>query len=303
VPSILVVDDALTDRALVGGLLTKSIDCTVLEADDGKAALSQIELHQPDLVLTDLDMPNLNGLELVAAIKEDHPLIPVILMTAKGSEEIAALALQQGAASYVPKRRLAEDLVETVERVLKTSRENRVHVQLMHYLTESECTFNLHNDLALIQSLVSYLLQMLRCLPLGDETERLRVGIALEEALLNAFYHGNLELGAEFGHLERTKYNEIASQRLLQKPYRDRKIQIRTNISRDKAVFVVRDDGPGFDSQALTSANSDIATQTAGRGLRLMQAIMDDVSFNETGNEVTMLKLRVHEEIDDTPED
>ena len=111
---ILVVDDSLTDRALAGGLLKKSFECAISEAPDGEAALSQIEQDPPDLVLTDLEMPGLNGLQLVAAIKEDHPLIPVILMTAKGSEETAAQALQLGAASYVPKRRLADDLASTV---------------------------------------------------------------------------------------------------------------------------------------------------------------------------------------------
>ena len=58
---ILIVDDALADRALVAGLLNRSMECTVLEAPDGKEALSMIELHQPDLVLTDLHMPEMNG--------------------------------------------------------------------------------------------------------------------------------------------------------------------------------------------------------------------------------------------------
>ena len=147
---ILIVDDALTDRALVGGLLSKSMDCTIYEAADGKEALSQIEEYQPDLVLTDLDMPLMNGMELVTAVKDENPLIPVILMTAKGSEDIASRALRRGAASYVPKRRLAEDLVSTVERVLNASRQNRIHTRLMHFLTQNECTFVLPNDLTLI---------------------------------------------------------------------------------------------------------------------------------------------------------
>ena len=62
----------------------------------------------PALVLTDLIMPEMNGLELVKAIREHHPFVPVILMTSKGNEEIAVQALQGGAASYVPKSQLAE---------------------------------------------------------------------------------------------------------------------------------------------------------------------------------------------------
>ena len=300
---ILVVDDATTDRALARGLLTKSIDCAIVEAVDGNDALAKVQQHQPDLVLTDLEMPGLNGLELVAAIKEDYPLIPVILMTGKGSEEIAARALKEGAASYVPKRKLAGDLCSTVKHVLNASRENRVLSQLMHYLTDCECVFVLHNDLALIRSLVNHLMQMIRCLPLGDETERLRVGIALEAALSNAYYHGNLELGQAGRAENRRNYDELANQRSFEKPYRERKIRVRTTISRDEAVFIIREDGPGFDAESYLPTDDNMADQTAGRGLRLMFAVMDEVSFNEAGNEVTLVKRRVCEEVDESMDD
>src|SRR6476659_7666012 len=101
-PSILVVDDSPLDRHLAVSLLKKSPDYAVFEAIDGKDALAKIELHLPDLVVTDMMMPNLNGLELVAEVKEEYPLMPIILMTSLGSEEIAVQALQRGAASYVP---------------------------------------------------------------------------------------------------------------------------------------------------------------------------------------------------------
>ncbi len=296
---ILVVDDVLTDRTLVGGLLTRSIDCSVLEAEHGEAALAQIEKHHPDLVLTDLDMPGLNGLDLVAAVKEDHPRIPVVLITAKGSEDTAAQALLRGAASYVPKRRMAEDLIPTVERVLAASRGNHAQARLMHSLTHGECEFTLSNDPGLAQSLVSYLLQMLRCLPLGDETERLRVGIALDEALSNALYHGNLEVDTPAGREESSKADELVRQRRLNAPYRDRRIHVLAKVSRSEAVFVVRDEGPGFDPQLHPSVDADIAERTSGRGLRLMHAVMDEVSFNETGNEVTLIKRRVQPEVCD----
>jgi CheY-like chemotaxis protein len=300
VAKILVVDDALTDRALAGGLLKKSFDCDIFEAPDGEAALAQIEQEPPDLVLTDLDMPGLNGLELVSAVKEDHPLIPVILMTAKGSEEIASQALQQGAASYVPKRRLAEDLISTVQHVLNAARENRVHTQLMHYLNNGECQFVLHNDFVLCKSLVKFLLQMLRCLPLGDETERLRVGIALEAALSNAYYHGNLEVGDG----NRKQQDEVARRRLMEEPYATRKIEVHAKISREQAEFVIRDDGPGFDPSAYLTGDTAISDQTSGRGLRLMHSAMDQVTFNPPGNEVTMLKRCVRdEEGDEEPDD
>ena len=90
------------DRRLVGGILEKNPDWTIIYAVNGKEALEEIEKHIPDLVLTDMQMPEMNGLELVTAVKEEYPFIPVLLMTAQGSEEIAVQALRRGAASYVP---------------------------------------------------------------------------------------------------------------------------------------------------------------------------------------------------------
>ena len=97
--TVLVVDDSATDRRLAGGLLKKNSSFNVVYATDGHQALKQLELHLPDVVLTDLQMPEMNGLELVNVVNEEYPLIPVVLMTAQGSEEIAVQALQQGAAT------------------------------------------------------------------------------------------------------------------------------------------------------------------------------------------------------------
>jgi CheY-like chemotaxis protein/anti-sigma regulatory factor (Ser/Thr protein kinase) len=292
---VLVVDDALVDRALVSGLIAKRLDSTILEAADGRQALAVIEAQHPDLVLTDLHMPEMNGLELVTAVKENFPDIPVLLMTAQGSEEIAAQALQHGAASYVPKRRLADDLVRTIERVLATARDERHRSLLMHHVTESDTTFVLHNDPDMLPLLVRYLLNVLRCLPLGDETERLRVGIALEEALANAYYHGNLELAADGAARDRKRYEELARQRLAEAPYRDRRIHVRARITRTEAVFVIRDEGPGFDAARLLSGTGLAQPdQGFGRGVMLMRSIMDEVSYNAAGNEVTLVKRAVN---------
>jgi CheY-like chemotaxis protein len=291
-PTLLVVDDSPVDRLLAGGLLQKQLDCQVQYAAGAKEALQQMDANLPDLVLTDLHMPEMNGLELVVAVKKDYPLVPVILMTALGSEEVAAQALRQGAASYVPKYRLAADLVPTVERILLGSLDNRTAAHVMHYLETTEAVFVLANDRGLLQEFVHHALQLLRCLPLGDETERLRVSVALHEALLNAYYHGNLEIGASLGGADRQAHEQLARQRLQETPYRDRSIRVSARISRMEAIFVVRDEGPGFDVAQLASRLVPDATLAGGRGIILMRTLLDEVRYNDAGNEVTLVKRR-----------
>ena len=290
-PTVLVVDDSEVDRRLVGGLLERQGGCKVSFAPDGKAALQHFEQAVPDLVLTDLQMPEMDGLALVAAIKGEFPLTPVILMTAQGSEDIASEALRRGAASYVPKKKLAEDLIDTVERVLAAAREDRTHSRLMHHLTECDAQFVIGNDLTLIRALVSYLQQLLRCVPLGDETERLRVGIAIEEALKNAYYHGSLEVTTGAGWPQRKAIEQIACERLLEEPYRNRRIYVQARVSRSEARFVIRDEGPGFNAAQLPDpAEPESHGKSSGRGIILMRTIMNEVSYNADGNEVTLVK-------------
>ncbi len=103
--NILIVDDSAADCQLAGHLL-EGDGSTVFYAQDGEEALVQVQEHPLDLVLTDLVMPRLDGLALVERMRAEHPRVPVVLMTARGSEEIAVQALESGAASYVPKKRL-----------------------------------------------------------------------------------------------------------------------------------------------------------------------------------------------------
>lgn len=289
--TVLIVDDSPVDRRLARGLLEKNPDLSVSYAVNGVEALGVIRQSPPDLVLTDLQMPEMNGLELVRAVREKHPLVPVILMTGQGSEEIAVQALSLGASSYVPKPRLARDLLETVETVLGAARAHRHHARLMQCLDESQWSFELDNDPSLITSLVDHLQQHVTQLGLCDETGRIRLAIALEEALINALYHGNLEISSELRENDPQGYYKLAEERRREEPYRSRSIHVEASMSRREAVYVVRDGGPGFDPSKLPDPTDPANLEkSSGRGLLLIRTFMDEVRHNATGNEITMIK-------------
>jgi CheY-like chemotaxis protein len=290
--TLLVVDDSATDRRIAGGLLEKEPDFEVVYAEDGSDALRKIEDDLPDIVITDMVMPNLDGLQLVETMKQDYPLIPVILMTGLGSEEIAVRALRLGAASYVPKRRLASDLMETVRLVLRAaSRDRNVTRLLMHRTRQADFKFVLENDLSLLAASVTYIQQTMESMGLFDDAERLRIGVALEEVLLNAMYHGNLEISSVLREDDRPTYHEQARARASEAPYRDRRIHFSASLSPAGAQFTIRDQGQGFDRKGLPDP-TDAANlhRVSGRGLLLMHTFMDSVEFNELGNEVRLTK-------------
>lgn len=298
--TILVVDDSPIDRHLAGNLLEKRAGMTALDkrtgmhaiyANNGIEALEVISKTPPDLVLTDLLMPDMNGLELTEEIKRRHPLIPVILMTAHGSEDIAIQALQKGAASYVPKRNLAQELIETVENVLDVSRSDQSQKRLLECLTQTESHFTLDNDIALIPPLIGHLQSNLNRMKVCDENGLIRVAVALREALVNAIQHGNMEVSSSLREKDEKLYHATIDERRQQEPYMDRRVHIIAKETRAEAVYIIRDEGPGFDPRLLPDPTDPTNLEkVSGRGLLLIRTFMDEVEHNSTGNEITMVK-------------
>lgn len=291
-PTILVVDDSEVDRCLIGGILQRD-EHSVAYAANGSEALSYLDGSVPDLIVTDLLMPSMDGLELVRAVRARHPAVPVILITGHGSEMLAVEALKQGAAGYVPKLQISEMLMGTVDDVLRVASVDRDHEKLLSCLNRSEFTFfmELENDLSLIEPLIRLVKQAVGCMGLCDSTCQVRIGVALKEAVLNAMLRGNLELGPQPADASQPGEGSFLEQRRKQPPFCDRRVLVDVKITTEEARFVIRDEGPGFDVASIPDFIDAAGEQAkSGRGLALMRAFMDSVAFNEVGNQVTMVK-------------
>ncbi len=290
-PSVLVVDDSTTDRRVVGFLLKSASEWQIDYAFHGQEALDKMDVTKFDLVLTDLLMPRVNGLELVAAMRSKHPTIPVILMTSRGSEGVAMTALREGATCYIPKRFLPRKLLETIGRVMAVSCRPRSYAPLVGALLESYAKFRLNNDIRQIQSLVVYLQERVLLKGACDETGCTQLGVALQEALLNALYHGNLQVGASSG-LNDAEHAALIAERSKTPPYCDRHINVSVTLAPDRETFVIRDEGQGFDTSQLPNPTDISALEkTSGRGVILMRLFFDEVTYDSTGREVTLVRL------------
>jgi anti-sigma regulatory factor (Ser/Thr protein kinase) len=140
---------------------------------------------------------------------------------------------------------------------------------------------------------VNYVQQAMTRMRFCDDTDCLRVGVALEEALLNSYYHGNLEISSDLRESDHNAYYELSRQRAREKPYSDRKIYVEAFLSDAECRFVVRDEGPGFDPSTLPDATDPANLERpCGRGLLLMRTFMDEIHFNDQGNQVTLVKRR-----------
>ncbi len=117
----LIVDDFSTMRRIVRGLL-KEMGCNNAdEAEDGQVALSMLKSQKFDFVVSDINMPNMNGFDLLKAVKAEDSLrhIPVLMVTAEARKEDIVMAAQSGAAGYIVKPFTKATLEEKVQKILQ----------------------------------------------------------------------------------------------------------------------------------------------------------------------------------------
>ena len=117
----LIVDDFSTMRRIVRGLL-KEMGCNNAdEAEDGAVALNMLKSSKFDFVVSDINMPNMNGFELLKAIKAEESLkhLPVLMVTAEARKEDIVLAAQSGASGYIVKPFTKATLEEKVQKILQ----------------------------------------------------------------------------------------------------------------------------------------------------------------------------------------
>jgi anti-sigma regulatory factor (Ser/Thr protein kinase) len=161
----------------------------------------------------------------------------------------------------------------------------------MDCVQRTHWTFAIDNDPSLVAAVVDHLQEHVARLGLCDETGRIRLAIALEEALVNAVYHGNLELTSDLRESDMNGYYGLAERRRQEEPYRGRMVHVEATISPHEATFVVRDSGPGFDPTSLPDpTDPENLEKLTGRGLLLIRTFMDEVRYNAGGNEITMVK-------------
>jgi CheY-like chemotaxis protein/anti-sigma regulatory factor (Ser/Thr protein kinase) len=287
---ILLVDESASDRRHIADLLQRNARVEVIYAGGGPEALSAVERLSPDVVLAALPPQGTDFLGVIQDIHFRYPSLPIILITADAVTLAVSKALQQGAVTFVPKANLGRYLEQTLDRVLELSRTGR-RQRLVGYLCQTECSFSLENDPDLIAPLVAHLQGGAARLEGMDETARMQLGVALHEGLLNAMYHGNLEISSDLRECGEGAFLAAAEQRRRCSPHRDRRVHVKATMTPSEAVFVIRDEGPGFNPETIPDPTAPAnLSKASGRGILLMRTLVDDMHYNATGNELTLVK-------------
>ncbi len=293
--TILLAEDSSTHTALMRSLLEQDghrVICVV----NGQLAWEAAQESRPDLIVTDLRMPELNGCQLVERMLEWDPNLPCVVVTARGSEGLAVDALAMGAVNFVPKNSLQKLLNHVVRQTLAMVEVNAIFKDFTGHLENPEYSIQLPNEVVAIEPSVLYVMQTLAAATSLSTVQRIRVGAAISSALFNAMCYGNLEIKDEDPVVSRMfavdspDHHELR-ERATQKPYCDRKVLLKVSVSKADTRFSISHEGPGLMTR-LTPApgTSDSFELEQCRGFVLMTSFMDDIIFQSGNSSVILVK-------------
>jgi DNA-binding response OmpR family regulator len=292
---ILVVDDQKEIRMMLRDVL-EAQDYEVLTAESGAAGLEAYREHRPSFTLTDIAMPGMNGLELLKQIKTLNPEASVILMTGAGTEAYAIDALRGGAINYFNKPIDINDLVETLGRYAVLAAGYDYEAYAADFFESETVRLALTNSLSQVNHAVQMIVNRCRAIFPLEDIYALRFG--LYEMLVNSIEHGNLGISYEekTRALETNRLNALIAERAEDPARACRRVRIRCELRSEEMECVIADEGNGFDHSVYSRATDpaqlfeELGTSLHGRGIMLTCLQFDKVEFNDTGNEVTIVK-------------
>ena len=269
----------------------------VLVSENGREALRELKNEKVDLVLTDMYMPEMTGMDLIERVRRYDQQVPIILLTGYSTVELTIDALRAGATNFIVKPFNLDELYKIIQTTLRRVEEAGSFTTINQYLSQFQRSFSLptsEDELAHLTRLFQHDLQGFGFSPSLISNYLL----LLQELLFNAIYHGNLEISSEVrkeGIDGQRKFQELVVTRMADPGYSDRRIQLSWFWREKYLCITVRDDGPGFDWQLWLEKTRNLESLDAsGRGMMLIQSFSDKIEFNEQGNEITaLLKLPV----------
>jgi YesN/AraC family two-component response regulator len=296
--SILVVDDEQIIRNVLKRKLEQTTSFNVFTASDGVPALEIFKNEKIDLVISDLLMTEMNGIELLRSLKRINPRVPVIIVTGYGTLDDAIEAIHLGAEDFIKKPFDINEVIETIEKTFRKMAEQADQLEVIKFITYEDIKLSIPNNFEFLNTVINYVFSHLRARwHVGDEDLH-DVKVCLYEALTNAFEHGNLEIPGD----EKVRLLEISQQswrdflieRMQEQQYREKRIHVTLMIDETRMEVRIRDEGRGFDpAKRNAEVDPEQLFRSSGRGLLLIQSLMDEMSFNDEGTEISIGKNRV----------
>ncbi len=293
-PHVLLVDDDPAVLGMVSDALSH-FGIQVHAFSEGGPALALLEdpASPPiDMVITDINMDGMDGFDVVLRVKDIQANLPVVLMTGQASLEYAVRAMRMGAANLFQKPLALKELVKNVFHLVEMHRDFRLAQDGLKGLQKETRHFSFRCDELDIGSIIRHLTDRLVPMGFASPTNVDVISMAFHEALVNALEHGNLELDSSMKSdmfSETDPYTTLRLKRLSDEHFASRTVDVLMESTPEIFAVTITDQGPGFDTSRVAYAAEDSLHRLTGRGLAMIQMVMDEVTFNETGNQIRLV--------------
>ena len=298
----LFVDDQPPLRQIVARRLGGRVE--VFLAADGRAALEVLAEHPDiDVVITDVNMPDMDGLALTRECRRIDPELGVIIVSGQSSYENVVQALRLGARNFLPKPFDFAELESLLFAEALRCRQMRERQRRRHREREvgrflvgiERQAYLLPNELNLVEPMATRLVQIMEDLGICTSETRQNTVLGLVELLTNSIEHGNLGLTwqqkQELLQEGVGAYRAELGRRLRLPELAGRRVHIVASFSTARAEVEIADEGEGFDPSELPDPRDPAQLlMSSGRGLLLARTFLHEVRFDDIGNRVTAVQ-------------
>ena len=286
---ILLVDD---EQVLVEELvISLELDNhSVTSAENGHQCWERFRQSPDDfdVIVTDIKMPVMDGLELLKRLRDNNFDIPVIIMTGHGDLEISIEALRLGAFDFLLKPFDPDVLESSLFKLEVLQRQREPTTEIAPFVDRIQ--LSVPSKIGMILNMVDYLKNHYGPICRSHKIEINRFNLCLHEALTNALVHGNLEVPSSVKEESWAKFNDLVEARESEPQFSERTVLLNYFATDQQLVFEIEDEGTGFDISKLPDPGEPASMLFSGRGILLIRMFMDEVNWNTKGNKITMVK-------------
>lgn len=288
---ILIVEDDKASRFFLESLL-ESNEYDFRYAANGIEGLNIFEEYKPDIVLSDIQMPIMDGLELLEAIRDTKSDTIVIMVTAFGTENYAIQALHLGANNYLKKPVSGQELLRLLKKYKAILSSKYSPDTLPGRLINRKFTLEFNTEFNKIPKIVDKVIVESN-LDI-DDNEKTNIELGLVELITNAIEHGNLNINyfEKQKALDNGVLGDLYSERMKSPVYQNRAITIDFFADNEKFQWTITDEGDGFDWSTLPNpTDEDHILELNGRGVFISRFLFDKIEYIGKGNIVTATKF------------
>jgi len=288
---VLIVEDDRASRFFLESLL-ESNEYDFRSAANGIEGLNIFEEYKPDIVLTDIQMPIMDGLELLEAIRDTKSDTIVIIVTAFGTENYAIQALHLGANNYLKKPVSGQELLRLLKKYKAILSSKYSPDALPGRLINRKFTLEFNTEYNKIPKIVDKVIVESN-LDI-DDNEKINIELGLVELITNAIEHGNLSINYSEKQkaLDEGVLGDLYNERMKSPVYQNRIVTIDFFANNEKYQWTITDEGNGFDWNTLPNpTDEDHILELNGRGVFISRFLFDKIEYVGKGNIVIATKF------------